>query len=93
VQVGNEKDKEPEREPRKNRPGREDDDSDSLTIRAQNQVALILICELINSDEKCSQDVFDVEGITRSQRRPPPIIIATTHLKVRSLYFRILYHH
>eukprot|EP00596_Hydrurales_sp_CCMP1899_P008778 CAMPEP_0119034888 /NCGR_PEP_ID=MMETSP1177-20130426/1907_1 /TAXON_ID=2985 /ORGANISM="Ochromonas sp, Strain CCMP1899" /LENGTH=349 /DNA_ID=CAMNT_0006992691 /DNA_START=266 /DNA_END=1312 /DNA_ORIENTATION=+ len=80
VKLGKEEDKKPEK-PRKSRPGREDvDDADSLTIRAQNQVALILICEFINTEVK-SSDVFDAEGIVRSKQLPPPIIIATTHLK------------
>lgn len=93
VQVGNEEDKEPEKEPRRSRPGREDDDADSQTIRAQNQVALILICEFSNIDEKSSQDVFDEEGILRAKRRPPPIIIATTHLKVRATLVIINWDH
>ena len=81
VQVGNEEDREPERDPRRNkRDG--DDDTDSQTIRAQNQVALILICEFNDTDDKECHDVFDGSEITRLKTRPPPVIIATTHLKV-----------
>ena len=79
-----EEDREPERESRKNKPGRDDDDTDSLTKRAQNQVALILICEFNESDEtNTCADAFDENEILRMSTRPPPIIIATTHLKVR----------
>lgn len=81
MQVGNDDDREPEREQRRNkRDG--DDDTDSQTIRAQNQVALILICEFNDSNDKECYDVFDGDEITRLKTRPPPIIIATTHLKV-----------
>ena len=83
VQVGNEEDREPERESRRNK--RDEDDSDSQTIRAQNQVALILICEFNESDEKACHDVFDGQELTRLRTRPPPVIIATTHLKVSDL--------
>ena len=79
--MGNEEDREPEKESRKNK--RDDDDSDSQTIRAQNQVALILICELNLDEATVCHDVFNEKEITKLSTRPPPIIIATTHLKVR----------
>ena len=79
--MGNEEDREPERESRRSKRG-EEDDSDSQTIRAQNQVALILICEFNESDETACHDVFDGQELSRLRTRPPPIIIATTHLKV-----------
>lgn len=83
VQVGSDEDREPERESRRNKVGRDEDDADSQTIRAQNQVALILICELNESDEtNTCADAFDETEILKMRTRPPPIIIATTHLKV-----------
>lgn len=61
-----------------------EDESESKIIRAQNQVALILICELNENDltTLSGEDLFDQEAISRSKIKPPPIIIATTHLKV-----------
>lgn len=83
VQVESDTDRELERESRRNKQGRDDDDSDSQTIRAQNQVALILICEFNESDgSNTCEDAFDEKEISRMRTRPPPIIIATTHLKV-----------
>ena len=87
VQVESDTDREPERESRRNKPGRDEDDSDSQTIRAQNQVALILICEFNEVDESNTcEDAFDEKEISRLRTRPPPVIIATTHLKVINTY-------
>ena len=64
---------------------------DDKNIMAQNQVALIAVCELINKPSSCtdnsSVDYIDGRSNINSHNsgdefsRVPPIIIGTTHLK------------
>ncbi|KAJ1439779.1 Endonuclease/exonuclease/phosphatase [Ochromonadaceae sp. CCMP2298] len=50
---------------------------DEKNIRAQNQVALIAVCVLIDADEGS----LSSNSTARSRVAPPPIVVGTTHLK------------
>ena len=69
---------------------------DDRKVRSQNQVAVIAVCELLlqqpseimtsSSPFSESQSLLKSEGVKEAEQggvpRVPPILIATTHLKV-----------
>ena len=60
-----------------------DEDDDDPQIKAQNQVALILVCELLDTAAGLVSGAPADAATTAAAlaTSPPPIIIATTHLK------------
>ena len=55
---------------------------DDKSIMAQNQVALIAVCELVDGDKQGEMVTYDDNGMKIiTPNKPPPIIIGTTHLK------------
>ena len=66
-----------------------DDDEYDAQIKAQNQVALILICELQQSKSSPSSGDKGTIPMTTEETNAvpvsPPLIVATTHLKVVAL--------
>ena len=67
-----------------------DDDEYDAQIKAQNQVALILICELQQAKSSSSSSAGKgtdptTAGDSNAWPVSPPLIVATTHLKVALL--------
>ena len=60
---------------------------DDKNIMAQNQVALIAVCELVNvpissrDNTSIENNNYDYDNSNNNNNNIPPIIIGTTHLK------------